>query len=79
MEDFRGNQEANVVANLGAAEHEPHESSPGFIGSWSLRRSDTSGSLLARSVLRCGLVSGSRHLPDPPLEFPAEGSLQTCG
>eukprot|EP00971_Amphidinium_carterae_P134349 2661848-Amphidinium_carterae.2 len=25
MEEFQGNQEADVVANLGVAEHEPHE------------------------------------------------------
>eukprot|EP00971_Amphidinium_carterae_P272870 5415717-Amphidinium_carterae.1 len=32
MVDFQGNQEADVVANLGAAEHVPHEPSAGCTG-----------------------------------------------
>eukprot|EP00971_Amphidinium_carterae_P236163 4686802-Amphidinium_carterae.1 len=31
MDDFQGNQEADVVANLGAAEHAPHEPSADYL------------------------------------------------
>eukprot|EP00971_Amphidinium_carterae_P063600 1258702-Amphidinium_carterae.1 len=31
MEDFQGNQEADVVVNLGAAEHVPHEPSADYL------------------------------------------------
>eukprot|EP00971_Amphidinium_carterae_P346137 6487431-Amphidinium_carterae.1 len=53
----RGNQEADVVANLGAAEHEPHDPPEG----WELR-SETSGGTC------CPKLRGSRcrvRLPTP--------------
>eukprot|EP00971_Amphidinium_carterae_P054951 1082956-Amphidinium_carterae.4 len=31
MEDFQGNQEADVVANVGTAEHVPHEPSADYL------------------------------------------------
>eukprot|EP00971_Amphidinium_carterae_P088079 1742355-Amphidinium_carterae.1 len=60
MDDFQGNQEADVVVNLGAAEHAPHEPSTSS-GQLSLRRSDAFGFWLDRSFvkdLKLGPVSG---------------------
>eukprot|EP00971_Amphidinium_carterae_P154058 3055171-Amphidinium_carterae.1 len=31
MQDFQGNEEADVVANLGTAEHAPHEPSADYL------------------------------------------------
>eukprot|EP00971_Amphidinium_carterae_P269704 5350363-Amphidinium_carterae.1 len=74
MEDFYGNQEADVVANLGAAEHEPHELSANWLH-WEL---------VAKAVRNFWLLVGPKLRawprvrlptpvvePDPPLELPA--------
>eukprot|EP00971_Amphidinium_carterae_P274564 5448232-Amphidinium_carterae.1 len=41
FEDFQGNQEADVVANLGAAAHDAHEPSADSFGFWFDRNSET--------------------------------------
>eukprot|EP00971_Amphidinium_carterae_P243585 4837428-Amphidinium_carterae.3 len=79
MEDFRVNQEADVVANLRAADHAPHEPSADWLH-WELVAKAVRNFWLVvgldRScvrVLRAGLVSGCQRLCVSPLfELPAE-------
>eukprot|EP00971_Amphidinium_carterae_P187371 3718886-Amphidinium_carterae.1 len=63
LEDFHGNQEADVMANLGAAEHDPHQPSAEWFH-WELvsKASDTSGVWLPVP----------EPVPAPPPELPVE-------
>eukprot|EP00971_Amphidinium_carterae_P314231 6246117-Amphidinium_carterae.1 len=68
MEDFRGNLEADVVANLGAAEHVPHEPTADWVH-WEL---------VAKSVRHFWLMVGPK-LRERPEACPASDTCFRAG